>query len=126
MKIKGGHLPKISGRPKSVVEEVFPPNILHITLEKGGVKYTVTVKNGQKVKFGDILAEAPIKGGKIALPAPSEGKISIEKTAEETTPVLKLACSEKDNVSGIREILQPERATPEKVRSALLDAVYGS
>lgn len=65
MKIHGGYTPKIAGKPKSIVEELPLPGVLQLSLERGGLSYKPIVKNGQKVEFGDSLAEA---SGKAILP----------------------------------------------------------
>ena len=74
MRINGGYLPKITGRPSSIVEEIPPPRMLSVQLLRRGLSYEPVVKDGQSVEFGEVLAEASVPGGMLALPSPAAGK----------------------------------------------------
>lgn len=119
MKISGGYTPKIAGRPSSTVREISPPDTLLISLERDGLSYKPAVKNGQKVKFGDTLAEATVEGGKLALPAPSGGKVTLRKEEGEKPPLLSIKTDGRAEVAGIFDQLKPERVSGKKVREAL-------
>ncbi len=86
MRIRGGYLPKIAGKPSDKLEDVRIPEKLLINLQRRGLTYTPVVKDSQSIKFGEVLAEAEIEGGKIALPSPVSGKVSIIE--EEKSPAI--------------------------------------
>jgi Na(+)-translocating NADH:ubiquinone oxidoreductase A subunit len=116
--VPGGYTPKIAGRPVSAVEEIALPGSLHISLTRGGVKYLPVVKNGQKVEFGQALAEASAGGGTLRLPAPAAGTVALKNDAAGEL-VLKPAAG-----AARREIFKPvspDRISAEKMRSVLAD-----
>lgn len=78
LKIRGGYLPDLTGRPSSIVEKIDLPGKLFIDLNRGGIDYSPVVNDGQQVKFGDPLAKASVPGGKLGLPAPASGTVSLD------------------------------------------------
>jgi Na(+)-translocating NADH:ubiquinone oxidoreductase A subunit len=119
MKIKRGYTPKIAGRPSSVVDELPVPEKLILRLQRHGVIYTPVVKDGQKVKFGDTLAETAAVGGKLVLPSPAEGKVTVTGQEGKKPPKLIVETDSRGSVTGTLDRLEPERASVEKVRHTL-------
>ncbi len=119
MKISGGYTPKIAGRPSSTVTEISTPDTLLISLERDGLIYNPAVKSGQKIKFGDTLAEATVEGGKLTLPAPLGGKVTLTKEKEEKPPLLSIKTDGRVEVPVVFDQLKPERASGKMVREAL-------
>jgi len=121
MKIKGGFLPRIAGRPSHDVEELPLQKKLYITLKRGGQAYSPVVKQGQEIGFGEPLAEWQIDGGKLSLPSPAAGKVTLEeKDGVCTRIVLETAEQYKDSV--IFKKYEPQRITREEVRTTLARA----
>jgi Na(+)-translocating NADH:ubiquinone oxidoreductase A subunit len=111
MRIPGGYLPKIAGRPSSIVEEPPVARKLIVELQRGGLRYPAAVKNGQFVEFGEALAEASIPGAQLVLPSPAAGKVLLgedQLVLEEVRP----------GVAPLRTF-QPERISREKTVAAL-------
>ena len=75
MKKKKGYLPRISGRPGSGIRTCELASPLRIPLRVAGGQYTAVVKAGDSVVAGGRLAELPIAGGSLTLPAPHAGKV---------------------------------------------------
>lgn len=75
MKMVGGYLPPISGRPSDVLEKIPLPDKLYIDLERHRASYTPLVAEGQEIEAGDPLAETASSGGTLVLPSPANGKI---------------------------------------------------
>ncbi len=73
MKMYGGHLPRIAGRPPSAVTALSVPSTLLISLRRFGSLYRVAVRDGGFVRCGETLAEHSVPGGTVALPAPANG-----------------------------------------------------
>jgi len=102
MKIRGGYLPRLQGRPSSDVEECAPTKRLALPLLVRGIRYQPAVTEGQRVRFGDVLAtarwcrQASCEGGTVALPAPAAGRVSVE-TDEKGCPV-RLSLEVEDDV----------------------------
>jgi electron transport complex protein RnfC len=119
MKISGGYALKIAGRPSSKVEEIPPPGTLLISLERDGLSYKPTVKSGKKVKYGDTLAEATVVGGKLALPAPSGGTVTLKGEEGEKPPLLSIKTDGSTEVAAVFDQLKPERVSGKRVREAL-------
>jgi Na+-transporting NADH:ubiquinone oxidoreductase subunit A len=119
MKLIGGHMPKIAGRPAGTIEDVPVPGRLFVSLGRNGISYVTAVKDGKKVKFGDPLAEASVAGGKLVLPAPAAGKVILQKGDEEQSGTIIIEGSEMDTATSVYERLEPQRAPGEKIRNAL-------
>jgi Na(+)-translocating NADH:ubiquinone oxidoreductase A subunit len=118
MKIRGGYLPRIAGRPVSRVKELPLPEKLYLGLQRGGLNYTPVIKDGQKIGMGESLAEASIDGGVLALPSPASGRVFLhEKEQEELSLILKPA--KPETASGTFKKFQPQRVTGQAVREAL-------
>ncbi len=77
MKLQGGYLPKIPGRPSAAIQDSAVPDRLVFPLSQGGLVYTSAVADGEKVEFGAPLAWAETGGGRLALPAPVAGVVSL-------------------------------------------------
>ena len=75
MKIPGGHLPRVAGRPSSVVTDAPPPEHLAISCLRKGLAYTPLVQAQQDVTLGAPLARADVHGGQLFLPAPASGRV---------------------------------------------------
>ena len=88
MKLKGGFLPKIAGRPTSVVEDIPIPDKLFVSLNRKGVNYLPVVKNGSGIKQGEPLAEAAFDGGKLYLTSPAAGKVTLDKKEEQAVGII--------------------------------------
>lgn len=119
MKFHGGHTPRISGRPLSVVEEVPLPGQLLISLTRGGFRYTSTVRQGQRVSFGDPLAEVPVSGGTLRIPAPAAGKIA--EAGDDTGVVVLQELSRETSPSRFAPH-KPERISAKEMREILSSA----
>ncbi len=85
MKFQGGYLPKIAGRPLSIVDKIPVPDTLKINLKQNELLYSPTALENIIIKQGEPLAELEVKAGKLILPSPATGKISIKKD-ENNTP----------------------------------------
>lgn len=118
VKIHGGHMPRIAGRPSSIVEELPLPGKLQLSLHRRGVNYTPIVEDGQEVEFGDPLAEASATGGTLSLPSPAAGRVSLYE-AEEGPSRLILETTGSGTTNGKYERFQPERISGEAMRDAL-------
>lgn len=78
---------------------------------RGGLRYSPVVNDGQSVDFGEVLAEASVPGGNLALPSPAAGKavlaedrLILEQTRPDIAPLKKF---------------QPERITREQTVATL-------
>ncbi len=71
MKFKGGYMPKIAGRPLSIIDKIPMPDILKINLKQNGLLYSVTAAENKPVKKGEPLAACEVKGGRLILPSPA-------------------------------------------------------
>jgi Na+-transporting NADH:ubiquinone oxidoreductase subunit A len=118
MKISGGHMPKIGGRPSASVEEFTLPQNLYISTQRGDLLYRPVVKNGQKIGLGGTLAEASVAGGTLSLPSPSAGEVTVREREGET-PRIVIKIDGAPQSEGKYDRLQPERVTPGKVREIL-------
>ncbi|MCK5674681.1 MAG: 4Fe-4S dicluster domain-containing protein [Spirochaetales bacterium] len=86
MRMQGGYAPKISGRPGSTLKKVPLASFLIIDLKRQGSRYSPIVKEGQKVKIGDALAEAGIEASDqegqvhkqtLIMPSPADGTVHL-------------------------------------------------
>jgi Na+-transporting NADH:ubiquinone oxidoreductase subunit A len=114
MKIHGGYLPKIIGRPSSSVEEVPLPQRLSVNLRRGGIDYAPVVKDGQRVEFGETLAATSVAEHRLCLPAPAAGTVAFH---DEAAVVLEKLQGEVSPGTGY----QPERVSREQTIKALSD-----
>ncbi len=121
MKMKGGFLPSIAGRPVHNVEELPLKKKLYITLKRGGKEYSPVVKHGQEIGFGEPLAELTIDGGKLSLPSPAAGKVALEEKAGVLDRIV-LETAVKEANSAILKKYEPQRITREEIRSNLARA----
>ncbi|UCF96053.1 MAG: 4Fe-4S dicluster domain-containing protein [Spirochaetaceae bacterium] len=112
MKIYGGYLPKITGRPSSTVDELQLPQELSIDLCRGGISYNPVVKNGQRVDFGETLAETSVLDNRLCLPAPAGGTVALH---DENTVVLENLQGQINPGTSYR----PERISREQTIKAL-------
>ena len=115
MRIRGGFTPRIAGRPLSVVEQISVPDKMFIALEQNGLSYTSLIQNEQKIQFGDPIAEADIKGGKLYLPAPVTGIAGLTNATKQI--ILETTDSEVKN--NIFEVKKPQNITKNKIRENL-------
>jgi Na(+)-translocating NADH:ubiquinone oxidoreductase A subunit len=114
--IPGGYSPRIAGRPAGTVEEITVPGSLHLDLTRRGVEYRPLVRNGQRVEFGQALAEAPVEGGTLSLPAPAAGKVELNK---EKSGGLILKPDSSGGGDGIFKPVSPERLSAARMRALL-------
>lgn len=118
LKIRGGHTPKISGRPSSVVEKLPLPGKLQLSLHRRGVNYAPIVADGQEVELGDSVAEASVTGGRLSLPSPAAGRIFLGGEEKEASRLI-LETTGSDTTAGNYEKFEPQRITGEVMRDAL-------
>ncbi len=111
MRMSGGYLPKIAGRPSSIVEETPLPQSLTVQLLRGGLRYSPAVKNGQTVEFGEVLAATTLGATELALPSPAAGKVML---ADE-----RLVLEEVRPDIAPRQAFQPERISRGETVAAL-------
>jgi Na+-transporting NADH:ubiquinone oxidoreductase subunit A len=121
MKIRGGFLPRISGRPSHDVEAVPVGKKLYITLKRGNREYSPVVKQGHKIGFGEPLAECRIEGGILSLPAPATGKAVLEEKEGKNTRII-LENVVNDKSSPDFKKYEPWRITSEEMRAVLARA----
>ncbi|UCD56272.1 MAG: hypothetical protein JSV16_10585 [Candidatus Hydrogenedentota bacterium] len=119
MKFYGGYLPKLGGRPSSILDELPLPELLYLDLSRQGVKYTPVVREGERIGLGDTLAEAVNETGSLFLPSPAYGIVSLDggNSGEAERIVLKTGDAFEQEGSGKR--FQPHRITSEEMRDAL-------
>jgi len=118
MKLQGGYLPNIPGRPSAVVEDIAVPAGLELPLNRDGLQYTPAVNDGATVAFGAPLAWAATAGGRIALPSPAAGTVLITLAGKKTEPHISLQVNHKQVVAtGPAHTV--EETTPESLRQAL-------
>ena len=120
MKISGGYTPKIAGRPLGIVEELPLPRRLILGLNRQGLEYSAIVADGQKVEFGEPLAEISTKGGKLFLPATAAGTVRMAGGKDHRHLVLEEVKQETASVGNGG--YQPQRITGEKMRRVLAES----
>lgn len=81
MKISGGYLPRIGGRPLGVVQDTSSQGRLKIDLVIGGIRFAPSVVTGQRVTSGEPIASAEATGGTIHMPAPAGGTVTVQADA---------------------------------------------
>ena len=117
MKIPGGYLPRISGRPSSVVTEPVPPERLSIPCRRRGLDYTPVVQAEQAITFGAPLARADVAGGQLVLPAPVSGRI---ESVDDGRIIIANPDMHVPAAGG--EKYRPERISAEQIRLELADS----
>lgn len=121
MRIRGGYVPRIAGRPASVIEEVGLSEQLAVSLARRGTEYRPLVKAGEKVRMGSPIAEAPAEGGTLYLPAPATGVVAFDETvgslAWPKRILLQAVTDGSGTATGPR--LDPARASSETIRKVL-------
>ncbi len=60
------------------VESLTLPGPLYVDLSRGGITYKPVGDSGRTVKLGDALAQAPVPGGVLSLPAPASGQVTLD------------------------------------------------
>lgn len=118
MKLRGGYMPAIPGRPSRVVREIPVPERLTVDLAQAGVAYTPAVDDGAAVSFGAPLAWAEAAGGRIALPAPADGTVALEPSRGDRPGRIRLTVSDS-TVRPVSPRFAPERTTAEAMRGAM-------
>ena len=76
MRIPGGYLPNVAGRPTGEVVQVAVPPRLTVCAPVSPVRYHAVVEAGQRVPFGQPIAQADWPGGPLVLPAPVAGTVA--------------------------------------------------
>lgn len=122
MNIGGGYKPRIAGRPSREVEDVALPDRLAIALDQGGIRYVPVVRQGQPVAFGEVLAQAEIAGGRLALPAPATGTVTLDPGDDQGPSRIRLAVTDRRTAPALGVGRRPERATREEIEATLARA----
>ncbi|GAG40043.1 unnamed protein product [marine sediment metagenome] len=122
MRIRGGFNPRITGKPLSIVEQISIPEKLYIGLRQNGFNYIPLIKNGQKVKMGDPLAETSIAGGKIYLPAPVSGKVIFQGADKNYRQQIIIEVSDPAIKNHVYESFKPQHISSKKIREILSKA----
>jgi Na(+)-translocating NADH:ubiquinone oxidoreductase A subunit len=112
MNMHGGYLPRIPGRPSSIVDELSLPPRLEINLQRAGVDYAPVANAGEIVEMGDPLAEASSGSRRLVLPAPAKGRVALVEGA-------KIALEDVKVGTNPHETYAPERVTREQTIAAL-------
>ncbi len=121
MKLQGGYLPKIPGRPSAAIQDAGVPEQLVFPLSQGGRHYTPVVVDGSTVAFGAPLAWADAGGGRLALPAPAAGVVSLlPGGANGVSRILLHVSSTTVKPTGKR--YKPQKIKPEAMRQELAAA----
>ncbi len=121
MKLQGGYLPAITGRPSSAIAEAAVPERLEFALRHHGLAYMPAVGDGDRVAFGEALAWAEVVGGRITLPAPAAGTVSIAPEPEGSGRMMTLRVSDPA-IRSVEPARDPERTTAAALRLALASA----
>jgi len=116
--LRGGYLPKIAGRPSRVVRDAPVPRQLFVEFCQDGVTFAPAVGDGDTVAFGAPLAWAQAAGGKIALPAPAAGRVSVEPALEGRAGGIALNVASAE-IRPVGPRHAPERTTAGVMRCAL-------
>ncbi len=119
MKITGGYLPRISGRPSGVVDEAALPDRLILSLHRRGCAYTPCVADGARVRFGEALARADWPGGTLDLPAPAAGRVVLKAGADGAVAQLELTDLDASRESPLHEPLRRDYTSAETLRAHL-------
>lgn len=90
MKLQGGYCARFPGRPVNTIRNISVPGDLRIDLFQHGLHFVPAVKDGDEILFGMPMAWAEIQGGRIALPAPATGTVSVSRTPKEMAGMLAL------------------------------------
>ena len=78
MKLRGGYNIKLAGRPKKSIRTMPVPSVLHLPLKSERFEFSeVTVKHGQSVSIGDVLARDS-ENYDIPLLAPVDATVDLE------------------------------------------------
>ncbi|MHC4749007.1 MAG: 4Fe-4S dicluster domain-containing protein [Planctomycetota bacterium] len=117
LKIRGGYLPNLTGRPSGIVERIDLPEKLFIDLHRGGIDYNPVVNENQRVRFGDPIAEASVPGGKLGLPAPASGTVSLDSESGRGRIVLMVANADK--TCDLYQHYRPQDITHDVMRDVL-------
>ena len=118
MKLQGGYLPRVPGRPSAAVRDIAVPERLVIPLNRHGLQYTPAINDGDAVSFGVPLAWAETAGGRVALPAPASGVVAITPAGKNSAPCMTLQVTDAQvKASGSKHT--PERMDPQALRQAL-------
>lgn len=130
MKLQGGYTPKISGRPSNILKKIPLSSNLNIILNRNGRQYISLVKEGQKVRIGDILAETGLsdskeettdKPQKLVLPSPADGTVHLTKDDETGRTVsIKLSDIGPSVDKNPGAVKDPSRLTPAEAREILV------
>ena len=117
MKIRGGYLPKIAGRPADELETVPCPEELSLDLLQNGIQYLPLVESGSSVSIGQSVAASDVTGGQLLLPAPAAGVVTIEESDGVPARLL-LKCANKSDAADLGK-LDPSAVTAEAMQNAL-------
>ena len=85
MKMNGGYTPKITGRPSNSLHKIPIASNLNIDLYRNDLLYSPTIKNGDNVKLGDIIAEVVIDNQSLYIPSPANGIAHFISESEKIT-----------------------------------------
>lgn len=120
--MRGGHTPKIAGRPVSTVADVAAPGLLQIDTCIGGVDCDPVVREGQEVAVGDALARGALEAGSLCLPSPAAGRVSLVSPATNDTTSGRVTLEPRSGgaVSDALVRHEPDRITADALRDALV------
>ena len=130
MKTQGGYTPKISGRPSNILKKIPLSSSLNIILNRNGRQYNSLVKEGQKVRIGEIIAETELSDSKeqatekhqiLVLPSPADGTVhlTVDEETDRTVSIklLDIGFSVDKNPAAVKD---PSRLTPVEARKILV------
>jgi Na(+)-translocating NADH:ubiquinone oxidoreductase A subunit len=123
MKMKGGYLPKITGRPASLLKKASLAPFLKIDLLRNNLIYKPVVNEGQIVKSGDILAEARISETRVYyLPSPVDSSVQLLSDPD-SSEVLSIRLNEiNPSINTNPDLMKnPGRLTPEETQKILME-----
>lgn len=85
MKLKGGHTPRLAGRPSAAVEVMDEPRVLHLPLGSRRFRFReISVEEGQRVGPGRVLAKDPANFD-VPMLAPRGGTVRLEAVEKHIT-----------------------------------------
>ncbi len=118
---RGGFLPRVPGRPSRHVDAAPLPERLVVELRRDGLTYVPAVRDSERVAFGAPLAWAEANGGRVALPAPAAGTVTIDSSDTGSAGSVVLNVTSHD-IHPLGTPCTPERTTAEAMRQALAEA----
>ena len=120
VKIRGGYLPRVAGRPSSEVLDVAVPARLWVRAPCVPARYHAVVPVGASVAFGRALAEADWPGGRLVLSAPAAGTVARTSQPDDGPLCMALDVADATPAANPQHALPDlDQATDVQVRQAL-------